>query len=270
MLRSIKNTFGYPIEARDGPIGSVKDCLFDDRHWRLRYLVADTRKWLPGRKVLISPHQAKQPELGWQGKHFPVELTKDQIRNAPPLEEDAPVSAQYEEEYARYYRHAQPYWSGAYPWGGATVPLYFPPEEDGSGPLSKGEQEAHQQKLEKIEHSHLRSAREVFGYEIHARDDSFGHVEDFIIEDEKWKLQYLVIDTRHWLPGKKHLVDIDWIEGFDWPSQSATVSLERKQIEAAPDYDPSNPINRDYEKRLYDYYGRPYHWEEPHVTPPPN
>ena len=68
MLRSIKNLIGYPLDAVDGKIGKVKDALFDDRHWRLRYIVADTGSWIPKKKVLISPFHLKQPELGWSGK----------------------------------------------------------------------------------------------------------------------------------------------------------------------------------------------------------
>lgn len=268
MLRSIKHTFGYPIEAVDGSIGKTKDFLFDDRHWRLRYIVVDTGKWLPGRKVLISPLHAKQPELGWQGKHFPVNLTKEQIEKAPDLREDAPVSAQYEEEYARHYEPMTPYWLGPYAWGMAQDPVYYP-NATTNQIRSEADEQAHQYKMKKIEHSHLRSADEIIGYNIEAKDDSFGHVEDFILDDEKWKLQYLVVDTKNWLPGKKRLVDISWIDEFNWQDSKASVSLLRKQIESAPEFNPKEPINRDYEERLYDYYGRPYHWDEPHVMTPP-
>ncbi|MBD5781245.1 PRC-barrel domain-containing protein [Pelagicoccus sp. NFK12] len=261
MLRSIHDTFGYPVEALDGTLGKVKDTLFDDRHWRMRYLVVDTGRWLPGQKVLVSPHHAKQPETGWQRKHFPVELTKEQIENAPKIEEHEPVSRQYEREYARYYKQSQPYWSGPYTWGFTQEPIFFPPHEEVQSP-SRVEREQHSERLDQIAESHLQSAKEVIGYHVDARDDSFGHVEDFIFDDEKWKLQYLVIDTKNWLPGRKSLIDIGWIESIDWKENYATVGLSRKQIENAPKYDPSAPINRDYEKNLYDYYGRPYHWKE--------
>ena len=46
---------GYAIEASDGRIGTVDDFLFDDRTWKIRWLVVDTGRWLTGRKVLIHP-----------------------------------------------------------------------------------------------------------------------------------------------------------------------------------------------------------------------
>ena len=55
MLRNIDYlTSGYILTAEDGDIGRCKDFLFDDRYWTIRYMVADTGKWLPGRKALLA------------------------------------------------------------------------------------------------------------------------------------------------------------------------------------------------------------------------
>jgi hypothetical protein len=56
MLQSIKQLYGNKLGASDGDIGHVKDFYFDDQNWAVRYLVADTGSWLPGRQVLLSPH----------------------------------------------------------------------------------------------------------------------------------------------------------------------------------------------------------------------
>ena len=74
MLRSVKEILNYVLQAEDGEIGRSKDFLFDDRFWAIRYMVADTRKWLPGRKVLVSPIALGHPD--WIQKTFPVRLTK--------------------------------------------------------------------------------------------------------------------------------------------------------------------------------------------------
>jgi hypothetical protein len=55
MLRSLNELEGYALGAIDGDIGRVKDFLFDDEGWAVRYLSIDTRSWLSSRKVLISP-----------------------------------------------------------------------------------------------------------------------------------------------------------------------------------------------------------------------
>ncbi len=36
--------------------GKVKEFYFDDQHWTIRFLVAETGNWLTDRQVLISPY----------------------------------------------------------------------------------------------------------------------------------------------------------------------------------------------------------------------
>ena len=56
MLQSLKQLYGDKLGASDGEIGHVKDFYFDDQNWAVRYVVADTGSWLPGRQVLyLSP-----------------------------------------------------------------------------------------------------------------------------------------------------------------------------------------------------------------------
>ena len=101
MLRSAVQTFGYRLQATDGEFGCVRDLLFDDRLWTVRYLVADTGTWLPGRQVLISPAALGQPD--WDGSLFPVSLTKEQIERSPAVHDDQPVSREYETALHRHY-----------------------------------------------------------------------------------------------------------------------------------------------------------------------
>jgi hypothetical protein len=56
MLNKAKTLKGYKLNSLDGEIGKVKEFYFDDHHWTIRYLVADTGDWLTGRQVLISPY----------------------------------------------------------------------------------------------------------------------------------------------------------------------------------------------------------------------
>jgi PRC-barrel domain len=60
VLRNANDLRGFKLGARDGELGKVKDFYFDDESWIVRYLIADTGKWLAGRQVLISPHAVKQ------------------------------------------------------------------------------------------------------------------------------------------------------------------------------------------------------------------
>ena len=101
MLESLKALDGFTIHAMDGEIGSTEDVLWDDAAWMVRYLVVDTGKWLPGRRVLISP--ASVEFVGWDEHEISVNLTSDQVRNSPEAASDEPVSRQHEEALSAYY-----------------------------------------------------------------------------------------------------------------------------------------------------------------------
>ncbi len=248
MLRSILDIKGYTIGARDGRIGRCSDFLFDDEDWTVRYIVADTHKWLPGRKVLISPIAIE--DIDAMDRILKVHLTREQVQASPPLDADAPVSRQYEIAYNRYYQWDH-YWGGASIWGVYPHPrlLYRPDgytvdaETDDNDP-------------------NLRATREVAGYHVQAVDKDIGHVEDFIMDRESWTIRYLVIDTSNWLPAsRKVLVSPDWTELVDWKRRKVLVNQTSEQIKQSPEYDPSFPVNRNLEVTLYDYYGRPYYWQ---------
>lgn len=262
MLRSIKNLTNYPIEGQGANLGRVKDFLFDDREWGIRYLVAHTGGWLAGKKVLISPNHLDPPREGESADAFHTSLTREKIENGPLLEEDAPVSRRYEVEYAKYHRHL-PYWEtlqpGTFTGGMAGMPPS--PDVEISPRPSKEEFSEHERQIRKIDECHVRSSREVLGYSIEASDGDIGQIEDLIVDTRAWRIRHFVIDTRKWLPGKQVITDIDWIEDFDWAGRKAAIDHTKDDIKDAPEFDPSAPVNREYEERLYDYYGRRRYWE---------
>jgi hypothetical protein len=236
MLRSVEALSGYTILARDDTIGTVDGFYFDDLYWTIRYLVVDTGTWLTGRKVLISPLAVGQPD--WETHLFPVELTRNQVKNSPEIDLVKPVSRQLETELHRHYEWPA-YWSDVSP-GSTPSPQQGAPAD--------------------LRDPHLRSTKEVIGYDIQARDGKIGHVEDFVTDDQDWTIRYMVVDTRDWLPGRKVLVSPQWVEQILWSESDVHVDLARETIKRSPEYDPSAPVNRDYEERLYDYYGRPKYW----------
>jgi hypothetical protein len=253
MLRSLKELRGYTIHATDGDIGKAQDFYFDDEDWVLRYLVVDTGGWLSGRRVLISPVALGQPD--WEAHRFPVRLTKAQVENSPDIDTDKPVSRQQESTLHAYYRWPM-YWAHSHsPLISAGTPLVMPPEV-----LHPETAEEETSEEEDRGDAHLRSSREVMGYDIHARDGEIGHVEDLIVDDSTWDIRYLVVATRNMLPGKKVLVSPQWIERVSWEASEVYMDLAQESIRRHPEYDPSEPVNRAYEERLYDFHGRPKYW----------
>ena len=254
MLRSLHELKNYTISAFDGEIGHCSDFLFDDEHWTVRYMVADTGKWLPGRKVLISPISLDTPD--WTTHSFPVKLNKEEVKNSPSLYSDAPVSRQYEMQHADFFGWPY-YWEGGYLWGMESTPALLHARAKSLESVDKKTRPGEEDHL-KI---HLRSVNEVKGYKISASDGNIGHINDFIVEDHIWTIRYLVISTRNWIPGKKVIMSPGWISKIDWIYANVEVNLPVDAIKKAPEFHPSEPINREYETRLYDFYGRPKYWE---------
>lgn len=252
MLSKAKTLRGYKLDSLDGEFGEVKEFYFDDRHWTVRYLVANTGSWLTGRQVLISPYAlvaAIKAE-----KHLAVDLTRKQIEDSPSLNSDKPVSRQFEEAYYGYYGWPM-YWYGSYMWGNHP---YIARDRETWKPPIQGE---------KAWDPHLRSTDDMYGYEIQALDGEIGHVEDFIIDDETWAIRYLVVATRNWWPGKKVLVSPQWIERVSWSESKVFVNLSRDTIKRSPEYTEASLLTRDYENGLHRHYDRQGYWvAEPVVT----
>ncbi len=249
MLIKVNEITGYVLDTQDGEFGRCHDFLFDDHAWTIRYAVVKTAKWLPGHKVLISPVYLGNPD--WVNQSIPVDLTRRQIEESPPLEEHAPVSRQYEIDYHQYYELpfywvSQNIWQARPDSSGVVHPVLEPELPD----------------LDEIEaqEGHLRSTEEVKGYSIIASDGVVGHVDDFVIDDINWVVRYLVLDTRNWLPGRKILISPDWIESVHWVDRDVHLNIDSEVIKNSPEFDASQPINRKYEVKLYDFYGRPHYW----------
>ena len=251
MLNKAKTLTGYKLHSLNGEIGSVKEFYFDDQHWAIRYLVADTGNWLQGRQVLISPYALGA--VSKEDQNIAIALSKEQIEASPSLESDKPVLRQFEESYYGYYGWPT-YWSGSNMWG--LYPILVREPEKWIEPVQ----------TEKAWDPHLRSTHDVSGHHVQATDGEIGHVEDFIIDDETWAIRYLVIATRNWWPGKKVLVSPHWIERVSWTESKVFVNLSRETIKQAPEYTEESLPTRDYETGLHRHYNRQGYWVEERVA----
>jgi len=236
MLNSLKQLYGKPLGASDGDLGQMRDFYFDDQHWTVRYVVADTGKWLPGRQVLLSPHAFVDGPPTGKARH--VNLTRKQIEDSPAIETHKPVSRQFEAEYHRYYGWPF-YWEGDGLWGGMRgfPVLEVPPNFTASEPPA-----ATGQKPEPDD-PHLRSTQAVNGYQLQAADGIVGHVCDFLMDDKSWAIQQLVIKTGHRFTGKEVQIPVSQVERISYEESTVFVRLNKEAVEQSPEYRPvaNNP-----------------------------
>jgi len=244
MLRNINSLIGHKLHAKDGELGKVVEFYFGDKLWDIRYMVVETGNWLPGRKVLISPAALRAPD--WKSKTFPVALTLQQVRTSPDIDTKKTVSRQHELELEKHYA-----WGGIAYAGGMAGGFMFP-----QAPVEEEKQEAGAAARPK-EDAHLRGTLSVTGYKIHALDGTLGHVEDYILDDGKWLIRYLVADLTIWLPGRKVLISPHWVKRIDWETSEVFADLTQEAVRNSPVFDPAQPVSENYESVLYDHYGRP-------------
>jgi hypothetical protein len=247
MLERASKMMGYALRGADGDLGQVKDFYFDDQRWTARYLVIDTEHWLPGRKVLISPHALTA--VNREGMFIVADLSRTQVGGSPPVESDIPVARQFEERYNDYFGWTR-YWS--------DPPTRDPPSDK----TLKGRRTRGVNRGGKLWDPHLRSCAMGMGYSINASDGEMGTLEDFVIDTVTWVIRYLIVDAGFWLPGKRVLVSPLWIEKVNWQEARVSLRIPRENMEEAPAYTEESLLTREYEIGLQRHYDQQGLWAD--------
>ncbi len=249
---------GFAIEASDGAIGTVSDFLFDDRTWKIRWMVVDIGGWLSGRKTMVHPSAIGQPDYNLES--VAVRLTRQQIKDSPDILSDAPVSRQMETSLYGHYGW-DPMWGGGNYLGGYASGM------GGAFDPRPYRFDAALMEADRPESSaddgdpHLRSVTEVMGYHIQATDGPIGHIENILVDDASWGIRYIIIDTRNWWPGQHVLMSPYAVRGVSWSERDITLDVTRDKVKGSPAWDPAGMVNKDFEQHLHGYYGWPgYGW----------
>ena len=121
-----------------------------------------------------------------RASNTPKALTRDQVRNSPDIDTAQPVSRRREAEFFQYYGWPY-YWTGAGLWGAGMYPGLLASETPVVMPVNPTVEHEKPEEIPETADTHLRSAREVRGYRIQARNGEIGHISDFLIDDETWR-----------------------------------------------------------------------------------
>jgi hypothetical protein len=267
MLRQLNDAMGYVLAASDGDIGRCVDFLIDDgpctckgeQVWAVRYMIADTGRWLADRKVLVSP--TFLGEADWRKQRLEVKLTRDVIRDAPFLENEQSVSRRYEAAWHRH--HGLPdYWKGTL----LTVPTIEPEVLQTVEYACADRLDASRLEAEELDRSAIRSAAEIVGCSVRSADGPLGTVADAILDDRFWVLRFLAVEPGQWMPAPqefvpqqrlKHMAPVNRLQSIDWDAREFRIDLPAKSIQEAPLLNPDDAIDIDFETRLHEHFGRP-------------
>ena len=216
MLWNASALFGFPIKATDGPLGTVGGLMFDGSDWAIRWLVADTGGWRPGRRVLLPVAALGQPDP--EAHHLQVNLTMRQVEECPDVDTSEPLSQEME------------------------VPVR------GHYDLPPGLGATHQE-------SHVHGISEITGDSIEATDGAIGHAEDFLIDTEGWRVRYLTVHASSWWTDEKRLISplsIDWI---DWARSIIHLDITCQKVKDSPPYVAGDTVDGAFEDLFHTYYG---------------
>jgi hypothetical protein len=89
---------GFKVEARDGGIGKVDEATYEAGG---SFIVVDTGPWIFGKKVLLPAGVIS--DIDPDTETIFVNLTKDEIKNAPEFEEARYRDESYRTELSSYY-----------------------------------------------------------------------------------------------------------------------------------------------------------------------
>lgn len=273
MLLHAKTLETFTMSARDGELGHLNDFFVDSHTLQLRYFVGDTRTWFFGGKVLLSTKAFK--EIDKENGSISVDATKQQIKDSPKPDEQAPINRYYERELNNHYGWPT-YWGtpavpvtstyGTNAAAGAPLipPVYVPNSENPEGTDEAIKTGTDEQQMEKMQQDqiHLFSLDELRGYHVHAKGGEVGKIIDFVVEkSDDWHVRYMVIDTGGFMQKEPVLLSMSALKDVTWFDKTLTVSVEKKRIETAPEHEKENPITREYEASLHAHYSLKPYWE---------
>jgi uncharacterized protein YrrD len=216
---------GHSISAQDGPIGTVKDFLFDDDTWRLKWMVIDTGNWLPGRQVLV-PISTTEIPSDVTGS-IRVGLSMEQVKNSPGLDYDQPVSRQAEATMFGYYGLDPFVGAGLYP---VSNSIAVPFDVQFAAPSERAP-------VLDTEDHHLRSMAAIKGYHCHATDGDLGFLADILIDTYRSRVSDFVIDTGTWWPDQQVVIAPQSIVKMRWRDSQIDLQLSRATVRQSRPFD---------------------------------
>jgi hypothetical protein len=247
MLQVVTALKSYTLKGADGTIGTISDLLFDDRAWTVRWLVVDTGGWFTDREILVRPSTVTAADH--EKLELYVDLRKADIKDSPDSISDMPVSQQQERRlYSRYG------WDPLLGTPGAMAGAFSPPPFFSDVSLQEADRAE-----PGAEHGnpYLRSVTAVIGYHAQAMDGAIGHVENFLIDDERWHLNYVIIDTKDWWFGKRVLLSVHVVQDIRWSDRQIQLNVNRDQVKASPPWNALNVFEEAYAMQLHEHYGWP-------------
>ena len=207
MLHQLETLIPSAIIATDGEMGKVRDFLFNDQSWMVRYLIVDVGTWFFRRAVVLEITAIDRAD--WVGRTLHVHLTRQQVRNCPDVNTEKPVSRQQDIAMKQFLGLPNV-------WMETEFGLLYPIPAGREYPVrTKGD-------------PHLRSAWALAGYQVWTTDGELGRLNGFILEETGWHLDYLDVKSGDWLHRRSVLLPTCWVKSISWGTRRINLQQARK------------------------------------------
>lgn len=237
LLSTKKVVLDSTVSGYGVSLGTIEDIVFHGHTWRVRFLKLKTPGLLGGSR-LLSPHAVKA--ANWLERQVRVDLHESDVDNLLEPHLVPPISQRMKRQRATL-----------------PPPSFWTPLTYGMMPVipyDEPELETEDETLRRVED--LRSCREVTGYALHTSDGSHGKISDILFDDDVFSLPFVVVSLGSWPDKRLSVISSQRITSVNWSERACQVDMSSQDVEAAPDFAPGTPVNRQIEEVRFDIYGR--------------
>jgi uncharacterized protein YrrD len=102
----------------------------------------------------------------------------------------------------------------------------------------------------------LRSLRDLEQFTVSASDGDFGNVVDVFLDDERWVIRYLIVNTGGLFDGRHVLISPISFRKVEWSTKRFHLALTMDQIKESPNVNLDEPVSRQHDSdyRTYPQY----------------
>lgn len=106
----------------------------------------------------------------------------------------------------------------------------------------------------------LRSLKSLERYKVSATDGDIGSVANFLMDDARWTVRYLVVETGGFFDGRQVLITPIAFREVDYSAERFRLTLSMAKVKNSPSINLDLPVSQQHERDYYGYYGYPYYW----------
>jgi hypothetical protein len=248
MFRSLNDLIGYSVRTENGDAGKVNNFYFDDLNWFVRYMIIDTGGLFDANRLFISPVVIEH--IDRENQTILLKLTTERIAASPNMSDRQGLTRGDEVAIHEFFN-----WP-AY-WEEAGVPAVEAGLSGWSVTEMMTDVEGKHREATGGQERTLRNFTEMAGYRIISRDEGeVARLDDILVNDEDWRIMYMIGKVSGLLPGKNVLLSPAWISQTRYEQEEIAMDLTAETLRNSPEYNSDMPLDKDYEERLYQHYQR--------------